>query len=43
MADFRLYVTLRFPTETAEDLRGAAHRRQAIRRPAAPTKEAIPS
>jgi hypothetical protein len=31
---FRLYVTLRF--STTEDQRGAAHSRQAIRRPAAP-------
>jgi hypothetical protein len=30
---FRLYVTLRFP---ADDQRGAAHSRQAIRRPADP-------
>jgi uncharacterized protein (DUF2126 family) len=40
---FRLYVTLRFPgeDETPEDQRGTAHRRQAIRRPAAaiPAKE----
>lgn len=35
---FRLYITLRFPArdEPAEDQRGTAHRRQAIRRPAAP-------
>lgn len=35
---FRLYLTLRFPAddETANDQRGAAHYRQAIRRPAAP-------
>jgi uncharacterized protein (DUF2126 family) len=34
---FRLYATLRFPAEdeTTEDQRGATHRRQAIRRPAA--------
>jgi hypothetical protein len=40
---FRLYATLRFPAgdETTEDPRGAAHSRQAIRRPAAalPAKE----
>ena len=34
---FRLYVTLRFPGEDeTTDQRGTAHRRQAIRRPAAP-------
>jgi hypothetical protein len=40
---FRLYATLRFPAgdETPDDQRGAAHSRQAIRRPAAalPAKE----
>lgn len=42
---FRLYATLRFPTddETTEDQRGAAHHRQAIRRPAdAPPRRHFP-
>lgn len=41
---FRLYVTLRFPAdnETALKPRGATHRRQAIRRPAAPTRRHLP-
>lgn len=42
---FRLYVTLRFPAtaETTEDQRGAAHYRQAIRRPAdAPSRRQLP-
>ena len=38
----RVYITLRFPPE--EDTRscGAAHRRQAIRRPAAPSRRHLP-
>jgi hypothetical protein len=42
---FRLYATLRFPpaAETTEDQRGAAHHRQAIRRPAdAPSRRHLP-
>jgi hypothetical protein len=42
---FRLYVMLRFPdtTETTVDQRGAAHHRQAIRRPAdAPSRRHLP-
>lgn len=42
---FRLYVTLRFPAAagTAEDQRGTAHHRQAIRRPAdAPSRRQLP-
>jgi hypothetical protein len=42
---FRLYVTLRFPdtAETTDCQRGAAHHRQAIRRPAdAPSRRHLP-
>lgn len=35
---YRVYVTLRFPPEEETRLRGAAHSRQAIRRPAAPSR-----
>lgn len=35
---FRVYATLRFPPEEDADKRGAAHSRQAIRRPAAPSR-----
>jgi hypothetical protein len=33
---FRVYVTLRFPPQDPSESCGAAHNRQAIRRPAAP-------
>jgi hypothetical protein len=42
---FRLYATLRFPdpAETTVNQRGAAHHRQAIRRPAdAPSRRHLP-
>lgn len=36
---FRVYVALRFPADDdTSDSRGAAHSRQAIRRPAAPSR-----
>jgi hypothetical protein len=39
---FRLYVTLRFPTDEETEQGRAAHRRQAIRRPAAPSRRHLP-
>ena len=39
---FRLYVMLRFPTDEDTDPGRAAHRRQAIRRPAAPSRRHLP-
>jgi hypothetical protein len=38
---YRVYLTLRFPEEDTESRR-AAHRRQAIRRPAAPPRRHLP-
>lgn len=41
---YRVYLALRFPPEENTESRGAAHRRQAIGRPAAAqSKEATPS
>ena len=35
---YRVYLTLRLPANETPESRGAAHRRQAIRRPAAPSR-----
>src|SRR5713101_4908172 len=35
---YRVYITLRLPPDDTTESRGAAHRRQAIRRPAAPSR-----
>jgi uncharacterized protein (DUF2126 family) len=39
---FRLYVTLRFPASEDTEPCRATHRRQAIRRPAAPPRRHLP-
>lgn len=39
---YRVYITLRFPADEDTEPRRAAHRRQAIRRPAAPSRRHLP-